>query len=512
MKKIIFYISLFIIVLYWIYLRVYELWTWSFWIDEWYSSIISYFSYLNNFIPYLPTDNYNFSNYLFTFFQTISYKIYWINDIWARVPSVFFWILNIFIYYLFSKELLKNNKYKYLWLLFLIFIFIFSTWQIIWTREARFYELLSFIYLLDIFLLWKYIEKKEFLYLFWFLVIWLFGIIFHVFCFWLIIIWTLVFLYITLIDKQKKSYLNLLWIIVILLIYIIIKYWINYLSTWWWTLTNVIPIVNSLKEFNFINNLWLYINNLYNELWIIVISYLFWISYLIYNKDIKKFIIFWLLVIFNILVLSYWHMAHTRYMYHIYSIIILFWWYSLFNLFEYLIWKYKSKYYYILFIFSIILFIWFYYTYKITLIPQRYYYIDYTSPKPNFKRAYNYLKTNFPNWKIISWFPHLCYWYNLDNISKCKYWININLLGNEKSNKKLLKKERDYYTNIELLNSFSDIDKKDYYFVLDDLTIKNAINKELINDIINNCFMFYKDIWNYESHNFIWIWKCDKNK
>jgi len=41
-------------------------------------------------------------------------------------------------------------------------------------------------------------------------------------------------------------------------------------------------------------------------------------------------------------------------------------------------------------------------TFHFTVLPQRFYYIDATSPKPNFKNTYEYLKKTYPDIKIIS--------------------------------------------------------------------------------------------------------------
>lgn len=204
-------------------------------------------------------------------------------------------------------------------------------------------------------------------------------------------------------------------------------------------------------------------------------------------------------------------MAHTRYMFHIYSIITFVWSLWIIIFLNFIIKSYKFEYKKIAILFLIILVIFsIIKTYKITLIPQRFYYIDYTSPKPNFKLAYQNIDIYFPNKKIISWFPHLCYWYNLDEKEKCSYAININLIWNKNIDKNLIIQKNENYTNIEYINNLNEIKKiNQYIFVLDDLTIKNAINKELLNDIINNCNMIYKDVWDYEKSNFIWIWSCN---
>lgn len=225
-----------------------------------------------------------------------------------------------------------------------------------------------------------------------------------------------------------------------------------------------------------------------------------------------EFILFWIIFLVNIIVLSYGYMAHTRYMFHMYSIITFVWslWMILFAnyIFQKLNWK---KIIIIILlalsIFSIIK------TFNLTIIPQRFYYIDFTSPKPNFKMAYDFLRENNKEEKVVSWFPHLCYWYNIKEFKKCEYAININLTWNKKINDSLLKREKENYSNIRYIRNLEELESnKNYFFVLDDLSIKNMVNKQLFNDIINNCTMIYKDIWNYETSSFIWIWSCNIKK
>lgn len=286
---------------------------------------------------------------------------------------------------------------------------------------------------------------------------------------------------------------------------------INYLSNSNTDISNTIKQINFLWDYNFLNYTIFYIKNIYSQLWIIFISYIFMIIYFIKKWKYIEFILFWLLVILNIVFISNWYMAHTRYMFHIYSIITFIWSLWIIIFINFIIKSYKFKYKKLAILFLIILVIFsIIKTYKITLIPQRFYYIDYTSPKPNFKLAYENINKYFPDKKIISWFPHLCYWYNLDETEKCSYAININLIWNKSLEKDLIIQKNENYTNIKYINDLKEIKNiNQYIFVLDDLTIKNAINKDLINDIINNCNMIYKDVWDYESSNFIWIWSCN---
>lgn len=507
MKKIFFYTSLAFIIIYWIYLRFYELWTWSFWIDEWYSSIVSYFANSNNLVPLLVSWKYDFSQYIFTIFQSLSFSVFWINDFWARIPSFVFSIFFIILYFIFSKEIFKHSKNKKIYIIIMMFLFVFSTWQIIWSREARFYEVLSFLYLLSVYFLWKYFVLNKENYYIYFLISSIFWVFFHPFCFWLIIIWFLLFIYKTYKKKELKNIKKIIIIFIFLNLYLIIDLFIRYVSNSNTDISNVVKQINYLWEYNFINYIIFYIKSIYSELWIIFISYLFMIIYFIKKWKYIEFILFWLLVILNIVFISNWYMAHTRYMFHLYAIITFIWTIWIIMWFNYLIKIYKLKYkkiyivlLLILLLFSIIK------TYKITLIPQRFYYIDYTSPKPNFKMAYEQINENLSWKKIISGFPHLCYWYNINEKEKCNFAIKVDLIWNNKIN---INSQNENYTNISYIKNLNEIkDLENYIFVIDDLTLKNGSNKELLNDIINNCTMIYKDVWNYEKTNFIWIWSC----
>jgi len=508
MNKIIAYITISLIIIYWVYLRFYELDTWSFWIDEWYSSIVSYFSYINNFSPLMLNWDYNFSQYAFTFLQNISFSLFWISDFAARIPSFIISILTIFLYLIFANEIFKTNKDKHIYIIFMMILFVFSTWQIIWAREARFYELLWFIYFISIYFLWKYFVKNDnsyYLYFFISSIIWIF---FHPFCFWLIVIWFILFIYKTYKTKNLKNIRKIVILWIIINLYLIIDLSIRYISNWNSNISNPLSWVNYLWDYNFINYLFFYIKSIYSQLWIIFIAYLWMLIFFLSKKKYIEFIIFWLTFIINIVTISIWYMWHTRYMFHLYSLITFIWslWIILFI--HFIIKKFTLKKLWVYILIFIILF-WIIKTYKLSIIPQRFYYIDYTSPKPNFKMAYNYLNENIKDAKIISGFPHLCYWYNIKNIEKCEYSIKINLIWNKKVTETLNKQEKEYYSNIKSINNYTELDKNTHYFVLDDLTIKNAINKDIINDVINNCTMIYKDVWNYESSNFLWIWRCN---
>lgn len=509
MKKYIYYIILSIIFIFWIYFRVFDLATPSLWIDEWYSSIVSYYASINHFIPYLPTWEYDFSQYLFTIFQSLSFSTFWINDLSARIPSLIFWVLNIVLLYLFTTEIFKDHKHKYTWVIFTMILFTFSTWQIVWSREARFYELLSFIYLSNIFLLWKYLLTNKLKYYILFLLWLLIWIIFHPFCYWLIIISILILSYKYYLDRNKEIYKLLSWVLIVIWLYLIYSFTIKYFTLWVLDVSKTIPVVNYSKDYHFWRLLSFYLDSIYYQLWIIFIFYIFWVLKFLYKKQFVEFILFWLVVFINIVIISAWFMAHTRYMFHIYWIITLIWWYTLFDFYIYLIWLYKYKFKKsVSWLMFVVVLISLFETYMLTISPQSIYDIDFTSPKPNFKWAYEYLNKLDNKWLIVSWFPQMCYWYNLDNKEKCKYGLRVDLVWTKSAKESVISRENDNYTNIELINDLNDIQKNNYYFVLDDLTITSAINKELVKDITENCDKIYEDKWDDNDYNYIWVWKC----
>lgn len=524
MNKYLFSFIIIIISLAWIFLRYYDLWLNSMWIDEWYSSIVSYYAYQNDFVPFLPSGRYDFSQYIFTLFQSISFDIFWYSDFSSRIVSFFFWIFTLILVIIFSNNFLQEHKYKNYGVIFITALFTFSTWQIIWSREARFYELLGFIYLTSIYTLWKYCQKYEYKYLLLFCFITLLWIIFHPFCFALLGIGFFIILYKIyeeyLVSKNlKNTFLqNYKWIIIffiIIIIHLIVANIFKYISVWVMNIWNPFPTFfetsQDIKKWYTL----FYIQNLWSELWVLFIAYIFWIIYFLFTKKIRECIIFWLIFVINFYIITQkWFMAHSRYMFHLYSIITIIGWYFIFLFSSYyidIIIQSKNKIKKILsFILMILLWLSITFTFQYTFFPKKIYYIDATSPKPDFKSTYELLKDK-KDMKIISWFPHMCFLYNVKNTWICEYALKVNLTGSTETLENIQSATNNDYTNTPYLNNLHNIDVTKYYFVLDDLTIKNAVHKDIIQNIKSNCNLIYSNKWNYEIENFIWIWKCETN-
>lgn len=506
MKKISFYFILILWVAYGIYLRWYELSTGSFWIDEWYSSLIAYFITQNNFLPKLAGGMYEFSQYFFHLFQAFSFSFLWFSDFSARLPSFFLSLLFMVLYYIFSLHLTKENRYKNIVVLFLMFLFLFSTWQIIWSREARFYEMLALFYLIVTFFLYKYIQTKREIYVMIFFVFLLIGLVFHHFFLAFIPIALLLFSYDFFSHKKMRP---LLLLVGILFLYGGIQIFLKKISGAQVSIWSVFPEINYVKEYDFFTFFTFYIQVLIEQLGIIFYFYLMGILYFLFSKRWQEFLLFWWIFFINIIAISFWYFAHSRYIFHLFSIITLFWGYIIAMIWQYSIEKCKNIYGKIgVFVLMSAIFISIIQTFHLTFLPQRFYYIDATSPKPNFKTTYEYIQTTYPEAKIISWFPHMCFWYNREDRDKCAYALPMNLVGNSAFNKDILTRESEKYTAVKYIGDFWEIDTEKYVFIFDDLTLKNTLEKDFVNQVIFQCPMIYKDVWNHQPENFIWVWKC----
>lgn len=512
MKKIFFLLIIVLLLMYGIFLRWYALGSGSFWIDEWYSSFIAYQMLQNNFIPMLWDGTLVFWQYFFHFLQSISFYFFWTSDFSARLVSALFGILYIIIFFIFSYHISQNFRYKKIWFLFLISLFLFSTWQIIWAREARFYEMLSFLFFITYFFLYQYLQTYKNVYLLWFWIFCLFWVIFHQF---FMIFFLLSCMMIFFFDKKKVHYkYTFLWTVFFIGVwYTLVQFLFHYLQSGNLATASIVPNINYLQEYNFFEYFFYYIGFLYEQLWIIFLFFIWGIFYFLFHNKEKEALLFWGWILGSIIFISFWFFAHSRYVFHLFWIILLIWWYSLFLFCEYILTHYSYKWKKVI-LFSVFIFLWFFLvtTYKTTLIPYKFFYIDFTSPKPNFKSTYAFISQHLPDYRIISWFPHLCVWYNQNNSEICQYALRVDLIWHHKVHERILQKTHEQYTHIEYIKNIQYIDMKKHIFVIDDLTLKNAIDKQMIQYIKEKCILYYRDIWNAKEENFIWVWKCDESE
>ena len=467
------------IVLYCTYLLIYKLWFQSLRIDEWYSSYIS--KYMS--IDWLYKSKY----FLFEWLQVLFFKIGWIDDYWARVPSILAQIGSLLLMYFIPYKLTQN---KYIWL-FSSLIFGLLYRELGWWRDARFYALLQVLFLWWIALIIKRIETKNTAYLNSAIILSGLWMIFHPF---LYVLWAILF--ITILRQYKKirdfnslfskKFLTTRILIIIWLVWVII-YW----TLWWtmkWSLTSGLPFKNQIHYFSFYNS------HLRTHLWLIYIIWLLWMIHFFIKKSYKEIILFFVPLILFIYALTIrWYLMHSRYALLIFPIIILSACIFTYDIIKTIWNKYTKR-----CILAIIL-TWAICTANFQFLPSENYYFDYTSPQPDFKWAYKPI----PNDKnVISGFPTLCDRYYSDRWT-CINAIRVDLIHDWKS--KVTKKESESYTKIPYISSLDDLDAWEYYFVIDNLTNKSSsINKDLFNQISEYGQVIFE---NGESHNNIIVFK-----
>ena len=132
-------IVLIVIVLFGLFLRVYDLGEQSIWIDESYT-INAALAVHENGVPLLDSGKYYWrgvlSTYLISFFL-----LFGINEFNARIVSVLFGTLFIIGGYFLGREFHSKRAG-----LIMSFLLAFSYWQIAWSRQARMYIQLTFFF------------------------------------------------------------------------------------------------------------------------------------------------------------------------------------------------------------------------------------------------------------------------------------------------------------------------------------------------------------------------------
>ncbi len=103
--------------------------------------------------PLLTNDN---NGILYTIFIIPLFKLFEVNEFWARFPSVVLGTLSIPLIYLFGKKYF--NKYVGL---FAAILLTFSQYHIFWSRIARNYVIFSFFFLLLAYFLGKCLNVKD---------------------------------------------------------------------------------------------------------------------------------------------------------------------------------------------------------------------------------------------------------------------------------------------------------------------------------------------------------------
>jgi len=144
-----------------LFLRAYNLGHESFWFDETISSIAA-ISMSENGIPAFPSGFFYSRAILNTFFIAISFSLLGVSEFAGRFPSVIFGSMTIILVYHMGSRW-GNKRIG----LFAAILVAFSVWEIAWSRQARMYQQLQFLYLLSLYLFYEYVthRNRKYLYL-----------------------------------------------------------------------------------------------------------------------------------------------------------------------------------------------------------------------------------------------------------------------------------------------------------------------------------------------------------
>lgn len=147
------YIILGLIVLVGLLLRLNDLGVHSLWVDEAMTSNAA-ISLLENGKPVFNSGFTYWRAFPHTVLTSISIKIFGTSDFAVRFPSVIIGTLTIFLTFLTGKKFFDRDVG-----IVAALIISLSTWEIVWSKQARMYSLLQFLYLLSVFLIYK-AERK----------------------------------------------------------------------------------------------------------------------------------------------------------------------------------------------------------------------------------------------------------------------------------------------------------------------------------------------------------------
>jgi len=229
-------------------------------------------------------------------------KIFGLNEFALRLPSVVFGILTIWATYVLGEKLF-NKRVGLLAAFFITFLRI----EILWSRQARPYQALQFLFLLGAYFIYKLVEEKKLKikYLFAVVTIGVLAALFHGLgiVFFIVLLVNLIFL--------KPAWLRLKWIAGGLVIVPLVA------GAFWPYVSNII------SNFGKINNLYFYRVFLWYNYSLFVFLALIGILYLLIEKKKTWFLLSSFLVIQFTIASFLLNQPFTRYLYVVFPFLIL---------------------------------------------------------------------------------------------------------------------------------------------------------------------------------------------
>ncbi|MEM4266991.1 MAG: glycosyltransferase family 39 protein, partial [Candidatus Nanoarchaeia archaeon] len=164
-------------------LRIYSLGFQSLWIDESFS-INASLAVLRHFYPLLESGFFYSGYLLHTYLLSGMFFLFGVSEFTARLPSVVFGSLFIVLVYLFVRYLFNARV-----AIFSSILVAFSTLEIAWSRQARSYVMLQFVFFLSLFLFLYFVRTKNLKWFYYSLIVAFIGFFVHPFSLFLFVIY-----------------------------------------------------------------------------------------------------------------------------------------------------------------------------------------------------------------------------------------------------------------------------------------------------------------------------------
>lgn len=475
------------------YIRLYNLSIQSYWMDEGYT--VNAINNLYNFGHTILPSGLNYNCPIYCDISAFFISIY-SNEIGYRLLAVISGILLNIIVFLISKMIFDKKT------AILTFIFMnFSYWQILWSRQARWYTLFSLFIWISILFYYKYLYKKNnIINIGLSLIFLILAIIVHQISYLFILIFFLWFFINKIIFTKKDKMKNVIYFVLFILAFLIIDFFIFQNG-----------FITMFKYTSFNNNILYYFEFVFLNYHIFIIGIILGLLFMQKYINTKK--IFFLLFPFlcYFIALSFFiHRIDYRYLFHTLP--------ALFIVFSYIfctiLSKYKNKYMYfvIILIFSV-----FFITKQGILIPQTYYFLEHDDirikdrdyyayiPQPDWKAGYQYIKNNLKeDYIVISSQPQFTNIF----LNQEGYFLPFQFerIGGFRKNKE----GRDMYGNsifIDDLEFLKDIMKNNNGFIIIDTLYLDNTEIEITNYIFENSTIVFENQINHYSQLYILLFQ-----
>ncbi len=502
MKQKIFYTILFLTIFSGFLLRFYNLDKQSYWMDEGYT--------INAVLSVLEKGNTILDSGQNYFCPMYCYPTAWVAQIFGsnatsfRILSVIFGIFLIFAVYFIVRKLFNKNS-----ALLATFFVSFSYWQIAWSRQARWYTMLTLFFWLAIYFFYQFLQeqnnRKKIIYFISSLVITFLAVLTHRVAYFLIPIFITILALDLLKNREKINKKG-----------VFLTFFSLILATFLLETIFNFGITNTLlAKFSLYYELPYYLSFFLVNYWFFIILSLY--AYFGASEDEKmKYGLFLVPFLVYLVLFSFFtNIVHYRYLFAPALGFLILGAVGAMDIFEKL-WQ-KNK--IISWGFLGIIVIAFFISGQGVWKPLPFYilendnittgktdrpYFGYT-PQPNFNGAYEVIAQNLkPNEIVISSHPH----FNKIFLQQPGYWLRYNYLGFEKKVDQVMN-GKEYYVGAKVINSLEELKQiassTHGYVVFDYMSATGRIPPEIVYFIRNSFEQIYFDEINAYSK--IWVYK-----